>query len=312
MVMEGYSEDRLQCPKGFSCVTIQAAGVVLVINGLITAETRANFSGDRLRAYKAYRLEDQDVVAIRRAISAVHTVVEERKDVQVRDSVSFLHEVRTSVGIVLSWCEELVDRQVGDSFEEKLVSADNTTRNLLNSINLLSEQLNLIDIIVNPEAITYGKQYDSSIHGFILKMVKLFEPLAARRGVNIALRGKTYAEIRSYQSFQYVPLVLLDNAIKYCHPNSTITVTLSEAQGKVTFSVGSNGPIVPKDERERIFEKYHRCKYAERASAKGMGMGLHLARNIARAHGTDVCYHAIPDEGATGTSTFSVTMDKVD
>jgi signal transduction histidine kinase len=237
-----------------------------VINGVIGPPTRNNFTGLRWKAYKQYLIEEREVESIQDGLKGIEEQMRQLSERQVKDSVSFLHDIRTGVGLVLSWCQELISKQPGDSFEHKLASADPTMLNLLNSINLLLEHLNLIDIIANPAAITYGPKSRSQIHGFIFKMVKLFEPLAAKRYTNIALRGSTYAEIRIYKSFQYVPLILLDNAVKYSYPHEDIVVTISEKQEKVMVTVRSFGKLVPKDYRELIFEKYIRgpnplCQY---------------------------------------------------
>jgi signal transduction histidine kinase len=228
----------------------------------------------------------------------------------MKTSVSFLHEVRTSVGIVLSWCQELISQQPGATFEQKLSATDLTTLNLLNSINLLRDQLDLIDIFANPAAITYGKMHRSQIHGFIMKMVKLFQPRAAKRGINIVLRAFTYAEILTYDSFQYVPLVLLDNAVKYSYPNHDITVTIDERPHEVSVSVNSFGKLVPKDNRADIFDIYIRGPNASTVNPHGMGMGLYLARLITKAHGCDVIYKAIPDDGDIGNNEFTVTLQR--
>lgn len=303
-------ERHFQCPKGFSCYPLHFSGKRLVINGVIGPLARKNFTGVRRKIYKHYRIEDQEVESLQRALKAIDDKMSLLLERQVKDSVSFLHDIRTSVGIVLTWCQELISKQAGASFEEKLISADATTLNLLHSINLLSEQLNLIDIIANPAAITYGKKHRSQIHGFILKMVKLFEPRAAKRNINIILRGSTYAEVRTYNSFQYVPLVLLENAVKYSYPSRDIVVSIYEKPNEVIVTVTSFGKLVPKEYRDVIFDKYVRGPNASIENPHGMGMGLYLARLIAQEHGSDVLYKAIPDNGDVGNNEFAVTLEK--
>jgi K+-sensing histidine kinase KdpD len=283
----------------------------IVINGVIGPLARERFTGERRKIFKKYFITDDEVEALQGVLKSIDSYLEMSSQKQVKDSVAFLHDIRTSVGIVYSWCQELISKQKGGSFEEKLALADTTTLSLLKSINLLSDQLNLIDIIANPNAITYGKRYKSQIHGLILKMTRLFEPRASKRGNKIVLRGTTHAEGALFQSFQYVPLVLLDNAIKYSYPGRDIVVTISEAAKDLMVTVNSYGKLVPEEYRTSIFDKYVRGPNIVTENPHGMGMGLYLARLIARAHGSDIQYKAIQDTGEIGSNVFTVTIKKV-
>jgi K+-sensing histidine kinase KdpD len=309
-ISDNLSERHFKCAKGFSCYVLCFNNKYVVINGVIGPQTRMNFTGERWKIYKQYRIDEQEIEAIQTALNSINAYTVRLSERQVKDSVSFLHDIRTGTGIVLSWCQELISKQPGSSFEEKLAYADSTTLNLLQSINLLSEQLNLIDIIANPTAITYGKKYKSKLHGFLFKMVKLFEPVAARRNINILLRGSSYADVCTYNSFQYLPLVLLDNAIKYSHKSKDIFVTINENDSEVIIIVSSFGRIVPKEYRESIFNKYVRGPNASTENPHGMGMGLYLARLIAQAHQSNVHYRSIPDDGDIGYNEFIVTLEK--
>jgi len=216
-----------------------------------------------------------------------------------------------SVGIVLSWCQELIAKQGAGSFEDKLKNADRETANLFSSINILQEQLYLADIIANPDAITYGQKHYSQLYGFIYKMVKLFEPRAAKRGISISLRGSSVSEVLTYNSFQFVPLILLDNAVKYSYRNKEIVISINENDKKVILTVNSFGNLVPIESREKIFDKYERGTNGTTENPHGMGLGLYLASLIAKAHGTEICYECSPDNGEVGSNEFSIVMDIV-
>jgi len=261
-------------------------------------------------AYKQYRVAHDGIILVRSQLSAIVAYTSQAANEQVRDSVAFLHDIRTSVGIVLSWCQKLIAKQRGGSFEEKLGEVDGETANLFNSINLLQEQLELADIIANPASIAYGKKHRSGVNGFIFKMVKLFEPQAERRGVSIKLHGYTEAEMEAYNSFQFIPLILLDNAVKYSFTNRKIDVSLKEIGDLVSITVSSYGRLVPEDYRVRIFDKYIRGPRAVEQTLHGMGLGLFMARAIAQAHDTDITYCPHPSTGEVGNNSFSIAVRK--
>ena len=298
------------CRNGFSCYPINLGDDYIVINGIITSDTKKNFKGLRKVAYKEYVVKKEDLNLLQSQLPLLIKYVKQTANDQVKDSVAFLHDIRTSVSIVLSWCQQLIAKQQGSTFEEQLEKVDNETANLFSSINLLEEQLNLADIIANPESIIYGRKHRSGIHGFIFKMVKLFEPRAERKNSKIWLYGKTYAEIEAYNSFQFIPLILLDNAVKYTYPNQEIRVELTDFDNQVLLTFKSYGKVVPLEYRDKIFEKYFRGPRAIKQNPHGMGLGLYIARLITKAHGSDISYNANIQSGDVGYNEFSLSVQK--
>jgi len=80
---------------------------------------------------------------------------------------------------------------------------------------------------------------------------------------------------------------LIDNSLKYAPPGTPVTLRGSASGASLELRVSDRGPGIPASERERIFGKYYR-REAARRQAPGSGMGLHIAREILRAHGGDL------------------------
>lgn len=81
---------------------------------------------------------------------------------------------------------------------------------------------------------------------------------------------------------------LIDNAIKYNRREGTITITASSRDGNALLSVRNTGPGIPATVRDEIFQRFHRGELAHGEGSGGHGLGLSIAREIARAHGGDV------------------------
>jgi signal transduction histidine kinase len=77
---------------------------------------------------------------------------------------------------------------------------------------------------------------------------------------------------------------LIENACKYSRPGSTVTVETKRQGSLVAVDVANDGSWIPLNERSRIFERFYRGAEARR-STSGSGLGLHVARKIAVAHG---------------------------
>jgi signal transduction histidine kinase len=98
--------------------------------------------------------------------------------------------------------------------------------------------------------------------------------------------------------------ILLDNALRYAPAGEPIEVSCSRDGGRVVVEVADRGPGVPADERERIFERFHRGRKA--GAEHGFGLGLAIGRELAeRMNGTLVL--AESDRGARFRLTLPAT-----
>src|SRR6185312_12108223 len=76
---------------------------------------------------------------------------------------------------------------------------------------------------------------------------------------------------------------LLENATKYTQPGTPVDVTATKRDEDVVLSVADRGPGIADDERERIFDKFHRG--ASERTKGGVGLGLTICRAIVITHG---------------------------
>lgn len=81
---------------------------------------------------------------------------------------------------------------------------------------------------------------------------------------------------------------LLDNARRHTPPGGRITVDVQTRDTTAQVTVTDTGPGIPDDERERIFERLVRLDTARARDHGGAGLGLPIARALARAHGGDL------------------------
>jgi len=94
---------------------------------------------------------------------------------------------------------------------------------------------------------------------------------------------------------------LLDNAVRYSREGGRVTVRVS-AVPVPTVDIDDDGPSIPADERERVFQRFHRLLGS---SQDGSGLGLAIAQEIARIHGGAI---TLRDDTDGIGNTFSVTF----
>lgn len=90
---------------------------------------------------------------------------------------------------------------------------------------------------------------------------------------------------------------LVDNALKYSPPGSPIGIAARLSQDGVVLTVDDEGPGIPEHEQTMVFERYYRGDDV-RERIPGSGLGLAVARDIARAHGGDLWVERRPERGA--------------
>ncbi len=94
-------------------------------------------------------------------------------------------------------------------------------------------------------------------------------------------------------------LNLVDNAVKFTPSEGAVTLSLERRKDEYLLSVADAGPGIPAEARHHIFERFYRADRARtRAEDGGAGLGLAIARWIARAHDGDI---ELDDSGTTGT-----------
>jgi two-component system sensor histidine kinase KdpD len=104
--------------------------------------------------------------------------------------------------------------------------------------------------------------------------------------------------------FEQVLVNLLDNAAKYAPPGSEIRIRARRTKGAVAIEVLDEGPGIPEDRLERVFEKFHRVKQGDRQRA-GTGLGLAICRGFVTAIGGKIVAANRADRsGAIFTITF--------
>jgi len=94
---------------------------------------------------------------------------------------------------------------------------------------------------------------------------------------------------------------LIGNALKYTPAGGTVSVQVEQSTYALSVAVSDNGIGIDAEECELIFERFYRSRDRRVSGITGSGLGLALARRIARLHGGDVTVKSAPDKGSTFT-----------
>ncbi|MEM8795922.1 MAG: ATP-binding protein [Pseudomonadota bacterium] len=132
-----------------------------------------------------------------------------------------------------------------------------------------------------------GPEASVDVTRLVADVVELYEPVAEEAGVG--LEGPTSsAPVTAFVNRELLSQALanlIDNAIKYSHTVDApkVTVAVTEKDGRVTLSVGDNGPGIPEADYQRVTRRFARLEKSR--SEPGSGLGLSLVAAVAKLHG---------------------------
>lgn len=133
------------------------------------------------------------------------------------------------------------------------------------------------------------------------EVVRATRVLAGPRQVEIHLNATAGAVMTGDEDLiRRLIANVLDNAVRHAPAGSAVTVHLIAAGARYEIAVNDAGPGVPAAAQPHIFERFYRADSSRsRANDSGAGLGLPLARWIARVHGGDVTLLRSSDQGST-------------
>ena len=147
------------------------------------------------------------------------------------------------------------------------------------------------------------------VGGLVARAVDRVRPLAAERGVSLEVIGDENDSVVRGESGELGAAVfnLVENAVKYSPPGATVRVETREDGQDVEVVVRDEGVGIPADDVERVFERFYRVDRGADDEG-GSGLGLPIARQVARDHAGSVSVESREGHG----STFVLTLPRSD
>ena len=216
---------------------------------------------------------------------------------------SVSHELRAPLASMRLLAEGLVGGRIKDDSKRKEYAGF-----LLQETRRLGA---LVDNVLDFARIEQGrKQYEFETVDavrLVRETARLIQPIASeqqvRIEVNLAPNPEALVGKWDGPAVQRALLNLLDNALKHSPVGSAVCVNLScdPHSGWLQIAVTDQGPGIPTEEQERIFERFYRRGSELRRETKGVGLGLAIVRHIVEAHGGHVTVASSVGHGARFT-----------
>ncbi len=194
-----------------------------------------------------------------------------------------VHEIKTPINAMHSYLDLVLQKFLGpldEAVEEKLKRAKKRSDEALEMINtvLKVSQMKLMDQ-VNEE--------EFEMIELIKSAIRRHSQFAQSKSVEIKLidERKEYCKIKGDQFLVLIAFSnLLGNAIKYNYENGKVEVKLYNKDKTCFVEFCDNGPGIPKDEQEKIFQDFFRASNIRKMVTEGAGLGLSFVKEIIEKH----------------------------
>lgn len=152
---------------------------------------------------------------------------------------------------------------------------------------------------------------DFDINDTIRHVAASFEQVCREKRLHfeLILSGDTLYVNADKEKIQQVLYNLVDNAIKFSHPDSSVRIETTERHSKIFVSVKDSGIGIPKEDQKLIFNRFYKTDLSRGKDKKGTGLGLSIVQEILRAHGENI--NVVSTENVGSEFIFSLKRSDV-
>ena len=207
------------------------------------------------------------------------------------------HELRTPISVIRGQLEGMQDG-IFERTDENLATVHEETILL----GRLVEDLRTLSLAESGQLPLKKEQIDLSQQA--MQAVTAIEPLAEAEGVRLEISFEHHVRMVLADSarIQQVFSNLLSNALRHASQghdgDPLITVAVEGRERIARASVRDNGPGLPKEAQEHVFDRFWRADSARSRDQGGSGLGLAICKGIVEAHGGRIWVESAPGEGA--------------
>lgn len=209
------------------------------------------------------------------------------------------HELKTPLQTISGYAELLANGMVADkdktAFSEKIYAEAQRMIRLIEDIIKLSN-LDEGAVELTRETVDLYVTAENTVRSLL--------PAAKKANVTLSLNGEN-AEIYGIpQLLTAVVYNLCDNAIKYNKDGGTVFVNVKNNAENIVLSVRDTGIGIPKEQQERIFERFYRVDKSHSKEVGGTGLGLSIVKHAAKLHDAKITLESEVGKGTGITVIF--------
>lgn len=208
------------------------------------------------------------------------------------------HELRTPLTSIKGSFSFLSNNKLSIAPDESGQIFDIANRNIDRLINLVNDLLDL-------EKLQSGQmEFDFKVYNIshiIAEAVESCAGMATERDIQILVGNPLPEALTKVDKGRTIQVItnLLSNAIKFSEIGGTVKVNLATDNHKVTIAVEDDGPGIPEDYLDKIFDRFTQVDASDKRTQQGTGLGLSICRKIIHEMGGEIYVKSTYGEGST-------------
>lgn len=215
------------------------------------------------------------------------------------------HDFRSPLTSIKGYVEAMLDGTIPVEMQDKYLNIILFETERLNKLTKSLLELNKFG--------SHGTMLDITnfdINYTIRMTAQTFEGICKEKRIsfNLILTGEMLYVSADMSKIQQVLYNLIDNALKFSHSDSAITIETTEKNEKIFVSVKDTGIGIPKDSIKKIWERFYKTDLSRGKDKKGTGLGLSIVKEIIQAHGENI--NCISTEGVGTEFIFTLPLAK--
>jgi PAS domain S-box-containing protein len=205
------------------------------------------------------------------------------------------HELRTPLNAVLGFSDLLADERYGPLNDRQRRYIDHIHTGGKHLLKLISDILDLSKIEAGRMELT---REDVTVAAAFTEVISALYPLAEKKSQALLQEVDANLRVRAdVMRFKQVLMNLAGNAIKFTPEGGRVELAARQVEDQVRIEVRDNGPGIPPQQQQRIFEAFFRLTETGTAT-EGTGLGLAITARLVELHGSKLGIESQPGEGS--------------
>ena len=223
--------------------------------------------------------DDRDIDKVARAVNLMLDEIARLLQQLKSAGDNIAHDLRTPLAVARARIERALNNEAGI---EQLREALETALGQIEKVSTAVSAILRISAVENGAGKAQFKDFD--LGAVCAQVFDFYEPLAESKGVDMVIDAVRPLPVRGDQDLMREAVSnLVDNAIKFTPAGGRVRIEARMAGDRPFLRVSDTGPGVPRQERERIFDRFYRGERS--GKSPGHGLGLSIAESIANLHG---------------------------
>jgi len=213
------------------------------------------------------------------------------------------HELKTPIATVKLALEALNNFNVIENPEKGREYLSMVTSEM-NRLELLATRVLNTNLLESGKVYLQKESYD--LKSLVEEVIRSIQLRLQQHGARISFEsnGENFVVPMDKLHMQGVLVNLIDNSLKYGIAPVNMTVKLVQSNGAVQLVFADNGPGIPEEYKEKVFEKFFRVPTGNLHNTRGYGLGLNYVAQVVRQHNGSINVSNIAGGGCVFTLTF--------